>query len=87
MTGRAVNDLLADLREHIGPLLAVADAVALLDMLSAFAYLVSISDTFSRPEFSQSGPLAIRQGRHPMSRFFAGSEALPCFQKCVKTMM
>ncbi len=43
-------------------LLCIADAVALLDMLHSMAQLVTVSDGYVRPEFTVTGPLAIRQG-------------------------
>ena len=50
----------------------VNSAIALLDMLRSFAHQVSLSDSFCRPEFAE-GPLAIRQGRHPMAASFLKS--------------
>ena len=76
LTGAILEDLVAVLRTYIGVLLKMADAVALLDMLRSFAHLVSISDTFCRPEFAD-GPLAIRAGRHPMAESFANKEFVP----------
>jgi DNA mismatch repair ATPase MutS len=43
-------------------LLCIADAVALLDMLHSMAQLVTVSESYVRPEFTTTGPLAIRQG-------------------------
>ena len=59
--GAILEDLVAVLRNYIGVLLKMSDAIALLDMLRAFTHLVSVSETFCRPEFAD-GPLAIRQG-------------------------
>jgi DNA mismatch repair protein MSH4 len=72
LTGAILEDLVAVLRNYIGVLLKMADAIALLDMLRSFAHQVSLSDSFCRPEFAE-GPLAIRQGRHPMAASFLKS--------------
>ena len=75
--GAILEDLVTVLRSYIGVLLKMADAIALLDMLRSFAHIVSISDTFCRPEFAD-GPLAIRQGRHPMAdSFVTNKEFVP----------
>jgi DNA mismatch repair ATPase MutS len=49
--GQILDELISKLRRDIAPLLAIADAVALLDMLHSFAHHVSLSDRFVRPEF------------------------------------
>mmetsp|Transcript_42797 Transcript_42797/g.107121 ORF Transcript_42797/g.107121 Transcript_42797/m.107121 type:complete len:876 (+) Transcript_42797:142-2769(+) len=67
MTASLLEDLVSRLRKDISPLLCVADAVALLDMLHSFANHISLCDNYVRPEFSTSGPLAIRQGHHPLA--------------------
>lgn len=50
-------------------LFALAEAVSLLDMLASFAALVSKSnDRWCKPAVHEGGPLAIRQGWHPVVR-------------------
>jgi len=70
MTGTLLEDLVSRLRRDISPLLCVADAVALLDMLHSFAHHISLFDNYVRPEFSSTGPLAIRQGHHPLASVY-----------------
>ncbi len=54
-------------RENSAALFAVADGVALLDMLGGFSQVVSSSsEPFSRPLLTDGGPLMISQGRHPV---------------------
>ena len=70
MTGAVLDGLVSQLRKDIGPLLGIADVVALMDMLYSFAHHVSLSDHYVRPEFSPQGTIAVRQGYHPMSSLY-----------------
>lgn len=49
-------------------LLCIADAVSLIDMLHSSAELVTVSESYVRPEFTANGPLAIRQGSVAVGR-------------------
>ncbi|XP_065836479.1 mutS protein homolog 4-like isoform X2 [Oscarella lobularis] len=58
-----MNDLLNDLRRHIGCLYKLTDCVAMLDMLVSFAHVRTLSN-YVRPEFTDT--LAVKRGRHPV---------------------
>ncbi|KAL6046684.1 MutS protein msh4 [Balamuthia mandrillaris] len=77
MTDRIIEDLLNKIRKHIGCLFKVSESIALLDMLASFATYVSVSQTCVRPEFTDSGPLAIKQGRHPIAEKIYSDPFIP----------
>ncbi|KAL8137932.1 hypothetical protein V2J09_003933 [Rumex salicifolius] len=62
----ALNDAV---REHVSVLTLLAEVLCLLDMIvNSFAHMISTRpvDRYSRPEFTNRGPLAIDAGRHPI---------------------
>lgn len=61
MSDRTVQTLIDNVREDIAPLFKICDAIALLDMLSAFTQLATSQD-YVRPELIET--LAVRDGRH-----------------------
>lgn len=63
MTNIVVSELLADIREYVGCLYKLSEAVSMLDMLIGFAHACTLSD-YVKPEFTDT--LAIKQGRHPI---------------------
>nr|POE51753.1 muts protein like 4 [Quercus suber] len=63
MSDKAVRDLISDLREHMSILFKISESVAMLDMLSSFAQLVTSMD-YVRPAIQDT--LAIRASRHPI---------------------
>ncbi len=63
MSDQSVQTLIDDVREDMTPLFKIAEAIALLDMIAAFAQLVTTQD-YCRPELTQT--LAIKSGRHPI---------------------
>ena len=63
MSDRSVQDLMADVRAEIHPLFKISEGIAMLDMLSAFAQLVTTQD-YVQPELTET--LAIKAGRHPV---------------------
>jgi DNA mismatch repair protein MSH4 len=65
-TNRVLETTLDAVRQHMSWLFTVTESLALLDMLRAFAHLVSVSDQYVRPLLTADGPLAVRQGRHPV---------------------
>ncbi|XP_021631791.1 DNA mismatch repair protein MSH4 isoform X1 [Manihot esculenta] len=61
--------LLDAIREDVSLLVLLAEVLCLLDMLvNSFAHTIStkLVDRYTRPEFTNSGPLAIDAGRHPV---------------------
>ena len=63
MSDRSVQELIENLREVIGPLFKISNAIALLDVTASFAQLVTTQD-YCRPELTRT--LAIKSGRHPI---------------------
>ncbi|GLT35109.1 hypothetical protein SLA2020_095880 [Shorea laevis] len=57
------------IREDISVLTLLAEVLCLLDMIvNSFAHMISTKpvDRYTRPEFTNDGPLAIDAGRHPI---------------------
>lgn len=63
MSDQAIQKLIEDICEEVSLLFKISEAIATLDMLAAFAHLVTIQD-YTRPEFTDV--LAIKSGRHPI---------------------
>jgi DNA mismatch repair protein MSH4 len=63
MSDRTIGDLLEGVRSEIPALYRVCESIAMLDMLAAFAKLVTVQE-YVRPEITNS--LAIKAGRHPI---------------------
>lgn len=63
MSDGVVKDLSCQIRVDIGALYKASEAVAMLDMLSSFAYQCTVSD-YVRPHFTDT--MAVKQGRHPI---------------------
>jgi DNA mismatch repair protein MSH4 len=63
MSDQAVQELLEKICEGVPSLFKISEAIATLDMLSAFAHLVTIQE-YVRPEITDV--LAIKSGRHPL---------------------
>lgn len=61
MSDRSIQDLIDNVREEIEPLFKACDAVAMLDMIAAFAHLATTQD-YCRPEMTLT--LAVKNGRH-----------------------
>ena len=62
---RLYMELLTKLQAHIEPLKVNARQVARLDVLWCFAAL-AIKHNYTRPEFSESRILEVKEGRHPV---------------------
>lgn len=63
------KELIDSIREDVSILTLLAEAMCLLDMIvNSFANTISIKpvDRYSRPEFTDNGPMAIDAGRHPI---------------------
>ena len=63
MSDQSVQDLIDRIREDIAPLFKISEAIALLDMITSFAQLVTTQE-YCRPELTQT--LATKNGRHPI---------------------
>nr|XP_023916464.1 DNA mismatch repair protein MSH4 [Quercus suber] len=61
--------LLDTIREDVSVLTLLAEVLCLLDMIvNSFAHTISTKpvDRYTRPEFTDNGPMAIDAGRHPI---------------------
>uniref|UniRef100_A0A0A8XX61 MSH4 n=1 Tax=Arundo donax TaxID=35708 RepID=A0A0A8XX61_ARUDO len=68
-TELCLEGLLDKTREDIGILKLLAEVLCLLDMIvNSFAHTISTKpvDRYTRPEFTDDGPMAILAGRHPI---------------------
>ncbi|KAG0097316.1 MutS protein msh4 [Podila epicladia] len=63
MSDAVVKELACQIRADIGALYKASEAIAMLDMLSSFAYQCTVSD-YVRPQFTDT--MAVKQGRHPI---------------------
>ena len=63
MSDRTIQDLIEEVRTKIHPLFKISESIAMLDMMAAFAQLVTTQE-YSKPEITQT--LAIQAGRHPV---------------------
>lgn len=60
-----IHELHDAIRTQASGLFKLCESVALIDMLAAFAYLVTVRE-YVRPAFSKHGRLALDQARHPI---------------------
>lgn len=74
MSDQAVQELSGRICENVPILFRISEAIATLDMLSAFAQLVTIQD-YTRPEITNV--LAIKSGRHPLQEKIAKDKFVP----------
>ncbi|KAI3990615.1 hypothetical protein MKX01_022915 [Papaver californicum] len=68
-TELCLEGLVDAIRKDVSVLTLLAEVLCLLDMLvNSFAHTISTKpvDRYSRPEFTDNGPLAIDSGRHPI---------------------
>ena len=63
MSDSSIQDLINDIRIGIHQLFKISESVAMLDMITAFAQLVTTQD-YVKPELTHT--LAIKAGRHPI---------------------
>lgn len=66
MTDRILQGILSKIRTHITWIYTLAESVALLDVLVCFANFVTVNDGYTRPILSPDGPIAVKNGRHPV---------------------
>jgi DNA mismatch repair protein MSH4 len=63
MSDQAIQKLIDEICEDVSLLFKISEAIATLDMIAAFAHLVTVQD-YTRPEITDV--LAIKSGRHPI---------------------
>lgn len=63
MSDKTIQNLITDIRSHLSILFKISESLAMLDMLSSFAQLVTTYD-YVRPRLTNT--LAIQAGRHPI---------------------
>ncbi|KAF2786890.1 hypothetical protein K505DRAFT_258914 [Melanomma pulvis-pyrius CBS 109.77] len=74
MSDEAVQTLIEEIRGHMSILFKICEAIAMLDMISAFAQLVTTHD-YVRPQITDT--LAISSGRHPIREKIMHSKFVP----------
>ena len=74
MSDKVVQELIETIREDVAPLFRISEGVAMLDMIAAFAQLVTIQD-YCRPELTDT--LAIKDGRHPIREKIHSDKYVP----------
>ncbi|EER36889.1 DNA mismatch repair protein [Histoplasma capsulatum H143] len=74
MSDRTIQELIEDIRSQIAGLFRVSESIAMLDVLVAFAHLVTIQD-YVRPELTDT--LAIKAGRHPIREKIHSDKYVP----------
>ncbi|KAF2876499.1 muts domain V-domain-containing protein [Massariosphaeria phaeospora] len=74
MSDEAVQVLIEEVRGHMSMLFKICEAIAMLDMLAAFAQLVTTRD-YVRPKITDT--LAIQAGRHPIREKIMNKRFVP----------
>jgi DNA mismatch repair protein MSH4 len=74
MSDKIVSDLCSNIRSEIRILYKASEAVAMLDMLLAFAQSCTVNN-YIRPEFADT--LVIKQGRHPITEKLFSAPFVP----------
>lgn len=74
MSDGSIQDLIDNVREEIEPLFKACDAVAMLDMIAAFAHLATTQD-YCRPEMTLT--LAVKNGRHAIREKIHAEKYIP----------
>ncbi|KAE8381102.1 muts domain V-domain-containing protein [Aspergillus bertholletiae] len=74
MSDQTVHELIQDIRSEIAHLFKISEAIAMLDMLSAFAQLATSHD-YIRAELTDV--LAIKSGRHPIREKIHSKKFIP----------
>ncbi|PQE03983.1 dna mismatch repair msh4 protein [Rutstroemia sp. NJR-2017a BVV2] len=64
MSDKTVQELLENVRSEVPNLFKVCESIAMLDMITSFAQLVTTQDSYVRPEITDC--IAIKSGRHPI---------------------
>ncbi|KAH8731413.1 muts domain V-domain-containing protein [Phaeosphaeriaceae sp. PMI808] len=74
MSDQAIENLIEKVRTHMSTMFKICEAIALLDMVVAFAQLVTIND-YTLPQLTDT--LAIQQGRHPIKEKIIQNKFVP----------
>ncbi|KAK2819998.1 hypothetical protein FQN49_007821, partial [Arthroderma sp. PD_2] len=74
MSDRSIQELIDDVRSQISSLFRISEAIAMLDMMAAFAYLQNMQD-YVRPDLTDT--LAIKAGRHPIREKIHSTRYIP----------
>ena len=74
MSDQTIQELIQGVCSEISSLFRVSEAIAMLDMLAAFAYLATFHD-YIRPELTDV--LAIKAGRHPIREKIHSNKFIP----------
>lgn len=74
MSDKAIQELISSVRGHMSILFKICEGVALLDMLSSFAQVVTSQD-YVRPQIGDT--LAIQAGRHPIKEQIQNTKFIP----------
>ena len=74
MSDSSIQSLIDDVRTSMSSLFHISEAVAMLDMLSSLAHLVTTHD-YTRPELTDT--LAIKSGRHPIREKIQTTKFIP----------
>ena len=74
MSDRTIQELIQDVCSEISGLFRVSEAIAMLDMLAAFAQLATFND-YIRPELTDV--LAVKAGRHPIREKIHSNKFIP----------
>ncbi|WPH01153.1 Hypothetical protein R9X50_00398800 [Acrodontium crateriforme] len=74
MSDQAVRELVGNIRQHISILFKICEAIAMLDMLSAFAQMVT-TQSYVRPNIGDA--VAIHRGRHPIRDKIENAKFVP----------
>ncbi|OJD32702.1 dna mismatch repair protein msh4 [Diplodia corticola] len=74
LSNRSIQDLIVEIRGSVAILYRVGESIAMLDMLSAFAQLVT-SQEYTRPALTDT--LAVKAGRHPIREGLQPSKFVP----------
>ncbi|OSS53507.1 hypothetical protein B5807_01544 [Epicoccum nigrum] len=74
MSDQAVDTLVEAIRGHMSVMFKICEAIGLLDMIVAFAQLVTVHD-YTRPQLTDT--LAIKSGRHPIKEKIMHNKFVP----------
>ena len=75
LSDKSVQGLIASIREHMSILFKICEGIAMLDMLSSFAQVITTAQGYVRPLINET--LAIRGGRHPIREKIQSSKFIP----------
>lgn len=75
ISGKTINDLIAQVKHDLGGLYHCAEAIATLDMIASFAFS-ALNSNYIRPDFKET--LAIHGGRHPiLDKLLGAGDCIP----------